>query len=86
MFIKKDKLISELKKTNFKTFSLQGIVDIWKIWLSTKTVRVSPAGNRTPVSRVTGGGYSPLYYQGCHTVKLVRRVNNMLLTDGFISI
>ena len=55
MFIKKDELISELKKTNFKTFSLQGKVDIWKIWLSTKTVRVSPAGNRTPVSRVTGG-------------------------------
>ena len=54
MFMK-DELISELKKTNFKTFSLQEKVDIWKTWLSTKKVRVSPAGNRTPVSRVTGG-------------------------------
>ena len=54
MFMKNE-LISELKKTNFKTFSLQGKVDIWKTCISTKTVRVSPAGNRTPVSRVTGG-------------------------------
>ena len=78
MFIKKDELISELKKTNFKTLSLQGKVDIWKIWLSTKTVRVSPAGNRTPDSRVTGGD--------THVLTHVRRVNHMLLTDGFISI
>ena len=26
-----------------------------KIWFNTKRVCVSPAGNRTPVSRVTGG-------------------------------
>ena len=52
---KENDSISELKKTNFKTFSLQRKVDVGKIWLNTKRVHVSSAGNRTPVSRVTGG-------------------------------
>ena len=52
---KENESISELKKTNFKTFSLQRKVDFGKIWLNTKRVHVSSAGNRTPVSRVTGG-------------------------------
>ena len=86
MFIKKDKLISELKKTNFKTFSLQGIVDIWKKWLSKKKGTRLPNGESNPGLPRDRRGYSPLYYRGCHTIKIVRRVNNMLLTDGFISI
>ena len=38
-----------------QTFKVKGKKSIASIHLNPKTKRISPAGNRTPVSRVTGG-------------------------------